>query len=69
MPSIPAPQEQGWTAGRDPSRVSELAAERQGGGGKGLRLLAPESSGLAGGLNRGLFDVGDGPFQSVGVLR
>src|SRR5690625_904937 len=42
---------------------SDLAAQRQGGGGERLRLLANQHTGLAGGLDGGLLDRGDRRFQ------
>src|SRR5690625_3202794 len=51
----------GWFRGAPDG--SDLAAQRQRGGGKRLRLLADQHAGLARGLNGGLLDRGDGRFQ------
>lgn len=49
-------------------RGSHRPAQRQGGGGERLRLLTPEPTGFARGLDRSLLDIGDGALEFVGVL-
>src|SRR5690625_1521030 len=51
----------GWLRGAPDG--SDLAAQRQRGGGERLRLLADQHTGLARGLDRGLLDRGDRRFQ------
>src|SRR5690606_24886155 len=68
--SVPVAVQQ-WHEAIMPRRSDKLdrSTQRQRGGRERLGLLTPEAPGLTRGLDSGLFDVGDGALEVVGVLR